>query len=649
MGRSVKAGNAHFTVSIDGAEKAFASLQRKLGGFAAGLAKTGGALFAAGGAGVSAILGAAAVFSDAGDAVEKMAARTGASAEAVSALKYAADASGTSIEAIEKGFIGMAKTMTAAEKGSAGAVEALDDLGLTVEDLQGLRPEDQFSLIAERVSQVEDPSRRAALAMKVLGKSGQQLLPLFSDGADGIAALTKEAQDLGLVLSTEDAAAAAQLNDAIGRVSSQVVAFATKIGAAVAGPLTGLLNWTTQFLSKGLKWIEENRAIVRTVLAVAAGVAAAGGALIAAGAGVQALAFIAGGLATGLSAVAAAAAFLVSPIGLVAAGVLAAAGYFAMFTEAGRSMVDGAMEYFGALGEIAGATFGGIRDALARGDITAAASVLWAGLQVLWLRGTQPLREVWIGFTKFFADTWDAAVIGAAEWWNFLTGSIERGWSESLGFVQDTWSVVYAGLATGLNSLVAFFETTWLRIKELFGSDVAADLERVNKELEAANDRVAQGRDSAISGRESDREASLRASRERQKGVADALKQDLESRFAENEAAADDSLAAAEAKLAEAKAALSSIASEQAVKTAEAAEKAAQEGAAKTAPGLKIAAKSAKAGDSGAGTFSAAAIASLLRVGGDKESERTAEATERTAEATETIAKKLGQPITAGA
>ncbi|MEN6385517.1 MAG: hypothetical protein ABFD79_10000, partial [Phycisphaerales bacterium] len=91
-------------------------------------------------------------------------------------------------------------------------------LGLSANSFKGLKPEEQFRLLADRLSQIQDPSQRAAIAMKVFGKSGTSLLPMLEKGAAGLDELMEEAKQLGLVLSSEDAASAEELNDALNRM-----------------------------------------------------------------------------------------------------------------------------------------------------------------------------------------------------------------------------------------------------------------------------------------------------------------------------------------------------------------------------------------------------------------------------------------------
>jgi len=124
------------------------------------------------------MVAASKVFSDMGDSIAKMSARTGIGVESLSELGYAAEMSGTSMESFEKSVRTMQKTLVAAAGGSAAAVGALRKLGLTAADLDGLSPEQQFKLIADQLSKIEDPAARAVVAMDIFGKSGAELLPI---------------------------------------------------------------------------------------------------------------------------------------------------------------------------------------------------------------------------------------------------------------------------------------------------------------------------------------------------------------------------------------------------------------------------------------------------------------------------------------
>ena len=160
------------------------SAERRLKAFGAGVRSIGTQLLGVG-AGIAAPLVATTnVFAQMGDQLGKMSARTGIGVEALSELGYAAEQSGADLGAFENGVRRMQRFVFEAAKGTQLAVETLSRLGLTLSDLNGLSPEQQFERIADRLSKIEDPTKRTALAMEVFGKSGTSLLPLMQDGAE---------------------------------------------------------------------------------------------------------------------------------------------------------------------------------------------------------------------------------------------------------------------------------------------------------------------------------------------------------------------------------------------------------------------------------------------------------------------------------
>ena len=157
-------------------------------------------------------------FVDAGAGLQDMADRTGASTEALSQLRYAAEQSGSSIDDVERGMRKLGDVTTEAARGSAAAQKALENVGIATKDIAGKSIEDQFLMVAEAISKIEDPAMRASVAMDLLGKGNTALLPLFEDGAKGIADLMAEADKLGMTITGPQAKAAAAFDDSWQRL-----------------------------------------------------------------------------------------------------------------------------------------------------------------------------------------------------------------------------------------------------------------------------------------------------------------------------------------------------------------------------------------------------------------------------------------------
>ncbi len=224
-----------FRAALDGASQSLKDVGKNLTDTGKDLSKNLTAPIVAAGAGLAAI---ATKTANAGDEIAKMSARTGLSTETLSEYRHAADLSGISMDAMETSVKKMQNTIYDASNGSTTAAEAISALGLSVQGLQGLSPELQFEKLAAAIAEVEDPTRRAAMAQDVFGKSGTDLLPMLSGGAEGLAAMRQEARDLGLVWTGESAAAAEKFNDDITRVKAAVAGAFQAVGQRLVPVLT---------------------------------------------------------------------------------------------------------------------------------------------------------------------------------------------------------------------------------------------------------------------------------------------------------------------------------------------------------------------------------------------------------------------------
>jgi hypothetical protein len=280
--QGIRAGRAFVELFADDTKlvRGLRAAEKRLKAFGAGVQSIGTKLFALGSAAVAPLLATTNVFASMGDQLAKMSARTGISVESLSELGYAADQSGASLEMLEGGVRKMQKFLLDAAERSTTAVQTLSRLGLSLSDLGSRSPEQQFELIADRLSQIQDPAIRAATAMEIFGKTGTSLLPLMQDGAKGIAALRQQARDLGLVISTEDAQAAEVFGDRLSDLWKVIKSGVFAIGAALAPLLQELATSAIRVAKVTADWIRENKALIVTVFKIAAGVAAGGAALV---------------------------------------------------------------------------------------------------------------------------------------------------------------------------------------------------------------------------------------------------------------------------------------------------------------------------------------------------------------------------------
>jgi hypothetical protein len=277
----------------EAAERSAAAWQ-KFGGVIAGVGKA--ALGAAGGL-LALVERSAASAAN----IDDMSRRLGIGTTELQRLSFAATQAGSGPEALGTAIKVLNKQIDDARKGTGPAAEAFAKLGISIESLNGKSAEQQLGILADGISQVDDPATRTALALDLLGRGGLELLPALADGAAGLKAMGDEAERSGLVLREDAIAAAAEFDDQVGKLKMQVVAFARDIGIELIPVVQKLAENWRDFLpavgALGVAFVGLKLGAVATGL-TSVGLAAAGSV-----AGVAGLVAVVGGLGFALGSV----------------------------------------------------------------------------------------------------------------------------------------------------------------------------------------------------------------------------------------------------------------------------------------------------------------------------------------------------------
>ncbi len=229
--------SAQFT---NGMREAQTGLQKFAGIAKAGALAIGTAMVAAGGAMAMAMKGVI----DRADRMYEVSQSLGVAVEDLSRMQYAAELSGVSLEGLEKSIRKLSTSLYDASQSATGpAAQAFKALGISATDANGnVRPViDVMGDLAARFEKMPDGVTKTALAIKVFGRSGADMIPMLNEGRAGLTAMYEEAQQLGVVLDTETAAAAERFNDNLTRLGKVQDGIITKI---TAGMLPALSNLT---------------------------------------------------------------------------------------------------------------------------------------------------------------------------------------------------------------------------------------------------------------------------------------------------------------------------------------------------------------------------------------------------------------------
>jgi hypothetical protein len=152
------------------------------------------------------------------DATNKLANSLGVNIREFQAMSMVAGEAGVEQEALAKAITTSGKALVSAAGGSKTAASAFKYLGLNVNDLLKLSPDQRFNQIATALSEVENPTVRTALAMELFGKNGLAVVNMLVDYGMKVEEARAFNDKFNISLNAIDAAKVEEANDAFGRI-----------------------------------------------------------------------------------------------------------------------------------------------------------------------------------------------------------------------------------------------------------------------------------------------------------------------------------------------------------------------------------------------------------------------------------------------
>lgn len=350
--------------------------------------------------------------------------------------------------------------------------------------------------------------QRAAGAALKLAKTTFPQLEQAIDKAGGTARRTADVMDSGL-------------GGAFRMMTSGIEGVQIALGEALAPVLIQIGRSIADISVEVARWVKQNAKLVVSVTAAVVAAAGIGAALVATGVALKVAVVVvsafAGAWSAAMAIVSAASLGTVLPI----AGIVAAVGLMAYsivkHTETGKAAFESVKGVVGSVvnaisGRLDGAraavawlvegfqnlkaevitTVTAMGQALATGDIAAAAKVLWALLRLEWTKGTSALKEIWAGVKTFVLDTWSAVVYRLAEFALNAWATMQSAWHSTVSFMTDLWTT-FAGTAQKVWGTVQNALTKqWIKFLGLFDSsiDVEAAMKLADQDYEREKAKI---------------------------------------------------------------------------------------------------------------------------------------------------------------
>jgi hypothetical protein len=296
-------------------------------------------------------------------------------------------------------------------------------------------------------------------------------------GENDFAALRQEARQLGIVMTEAEAIAGNGLRQALSSLKAVLSSITNQIGSAVAPVIQESTELFRKWSAVTLAWIKNHKPLFETLAKIGAGLVIAGTALATFGGAISAV-------GTGLGIMASILSAILSPLGVVSIA-LAGAGYaFFRFTAAGQATLEWFKQQLPQLKAITAATFGGIHDALAAGDLSLAVKTLWAGIKTVWYQGLDDINKVWMGTFRIMGAAVTTLAFDIADKINAAIVTVETKWQEFSAFMIETADAALTGIAVAILQKFAGallkLETAWNDLWAYFFDTVQSVLLKVS-------------------------------------------------------------------------------------------------------------------------------------------------------------------------
>lgn len=473
---AIKAGEAFVEVSAkDNITGMLNKIAGKLKSVGMGIAKIGVGIAGAGTAILAPLIGLFHEAADRADKFQDLADKLDATTESLSRLGYAAELSGSDMDGVEKAATLLSKANIMAAKGTQEQVDAMNALGVSADDFASMDLDEKFLRIATVLDSMQSPLEKNRLLLALFGKSGASLKPLFSGGAEGLRELLDEADKVGATVKGDDAKKAAKVMDAFDRSWKAAKYTILSVGGAIFEVAGGLENASKVIVNVAntiRTFIENNRTLILTITAVAAGMVAAGLVIAGLGLAIAAVGYvITSAIAIWSALIAAIVIFKAVAAGAIAiafapmtiaivALVAAMAGLAAMWLELGDTTggVAGAMsQWFNGVLSAFTTMWGGITAAIGKGDLQLAWDIAMKGLRLAWNETVLVFTKMWVGFKRVFVEGFHEAVNGIQTLFMGMIGFIKIALLSGIKFILEklVWAAKKLGATDVLKGLGA--------------------------------------------------------------------------------------------------------------------------------------------------------------------------------------------------
>lgn len=176
------------------------------------------------------------------DVLAKQARSLGLTTSAFQKMSLVAEESGVEAGKLSSILGLMQKNIVDLSNGTQAQVDSFGKLGLSLRDLQGLSPDEQFARIASKLDAIADPAEKTSLAMDIFGRSGRDAINMLTGYNEAISNAEEFQVRFGIAVAQDVSDNVERANDAVGRMSIAMGGLGNTLAGVVAPGVEATAN-----------------------------------------------------------------------------------------------------------------------------------------------------------------------------------------------------------------------------------------------------------------------------------------------------------------------------------------------------------------------------------------------------------------------
>ena len=181
-----------------------------------------------------------------GDQIDKASQKLGVSSTFYQEWQAVLQHSGTDMDKMSATF---KKLATASQDASADQQAAFEKLGLSMDDVSKMSPEELFTRVISGLQGMEEGTERTSLATTLLGKGAMEMGALLNTSSEDTQAMIDKVHDLGGVMGEDAVKASARYQDSLQDMQTAFDGIKNGIGAKLLPVLADFMDKVADFIT----------------------------------------------------------------------------------------------------------------------------------------------------------------------------------------------------------------------------------------------------------------------------------------------------------------------------------------------------------------------------------------------------------------